>query len=245
MIFAFVSSFSPTLKGQLCCKFCPAGKRWGSSNVSNEIKLVNASWRVTSASLDALLFDCDGVLADTERDAHRVAFNIAFSERGIDDVWDERLYGILLATGGGKERMTARWNDIGWPSVCDSTESRAVLVKELHARKTELFMQLVGNGEVPLRPGVQRLVNEAFEAGIPVGVCSTSNEKAVAAIVAQLGKSRASKIRIFAGDVVQKKKPAPDIYQLAAEELDITPSQVCGTYDLPHEPMRTIRTKLN
>lgn len=185
------------------------------------------------ASLNALLFDCDGVLADTERDAHRVAFNMAFSEKGINDVWDEPLYGKLLETGGGKERMTARWNDVGWPSEYASTEARAALVQQLHARKTELFMQLVASGKVPLRPGVQRLVDEAFDAGVPVAVCSTSNERAVAEIVAQLGGERASKIRIFAGDVVEKKKPAPDIYLLAAKDLNLTPSQVCGKSCFP------------
>ena len=60
-------------------------------------------------SLEAILFDCDGVLADTERDGHRISFNIAFGENGIDESWDEQRYGKLLEVGGGKERMTAHW----------------------------------------------------------------------------------------------------------------------------------------
>lgn len=62
-----------------------------------------------SPSLEAILFDCDGVLADTERDGHRLAFNIAFKENGIDEEWGEERYGKLLEVGGGKERMTAHW----------------------------------------------------------------------------------------------------------------------------------------
>ena len=55
--------------------------------------------------LQALLFDVDGTLADTERDGHRPAFNAAFREFGLDWDWNVPLYGKLLAVTGGKERM--------------------------------------------------------------------------------------------------------------------------------------------
>jgi beta-phosphoglucomutase-like phosphatase (HAD superfamily) len=159
------------------------------------------------ARLDAILFDCDGVLAETERDAHRVAFNLAFAEKGIDTRWGEELYGELLEIGGGKERMTAYWNDVGWPPGHQGPSVQIALVKELHAIKTKLFMELVQRGEVPLRDGVKRLVEEAFAADVTVAVCSTSNERAVSEIVAQLGPEASNLIRIFAGDVVERKKP--------------------------------------
>lgn len=158
-------------------------------------------------ALDAVLFDCDGVLAETERDAHRVAFNMAFREKELDADWDAELYGELLKTGGGKERMTRFWNEVGWPAAYSNSEDQVSLVKGLHARKTELFMNLVKEGKVPLRDGVERLVSQALSSGTTVAVCSTSNEKAVSEIVALLGKESASQIRIFAGDVVEKKKP--------------------------------------
>jgi beta-phosphoglucomutase-like phosphatase (HAD superfamily) len=186
---------------------------------------------VTTAKLDALLFDCDGVLADTERDAHRVAFNMAFKEKGIEDVWDEALYGKLLETGGGKERMIAFWTESGWPAGYEGGE-RLDLVKGLHLRKTELFMELVASGKVPLRNGVKRLIDEARASGVIVAVCSTSNEKAVAEIVKMLGPEHASNIRIFAGDVVPKKKPDPAIYKLAAQELGLDPANTCGAFPL-------------
>ena len=53
-------------------------------------------------TLDAFIFDVDGTLADTERDGHRVAFNQAFAEAGLDWRWDVALYGALLAVTGGK-----------------------------------------------------------------------------------------------------------------------------------------------
>lgn len=179
------------------------------------------------AALDAVIFDCDGVLSQTEKDGHRVAFNMAFEERGLGVVWDEALYGRLLETGGGKERMSAYWNGLGkWPEGFDSVAERNYLVRSLHKRKTEIFMDLVADGGLPLREGVQRLVDEARDADVPIVVCSTSNEKAVRKIVDLLGEARAKSIPVLAGDVVEAKKPSPDIYLLAVDNLSLDPAKV-------------------
>ena len=145
-------------------------------------------------------------MADTERDGHRPAFNQAFAERYLGTEWDVERYGKLLEVGGGKERMTAHWNEIGWPSNV-RPEEREQTVKDLHARKTEIFMDMINQQKIPLRPGVLRLVDEAIAAGVKMAVCSTSNEKAVSNLVQTLmGPERASKFQIFAGDMVPKKK---------------------------------------
>ncbi|XBI01341.1 hypothetical protein VPH35_130140 [Triticum aestivum] len=174
----------------------------------------------------ALLFDCDGVLVDTEKDGHRISFNETFAERELGVSWDVELYGELLKIGGGKERMTAYFNKTEWPAKAPKTdEERKEFVASLHKRKTELFMALIEKKLLPLRPGVQRLIDEALGKGVKVAVCSTSNEKAVSAIVScLLGPDRAEKITIFAGDVVPRKKPDPAIYLLAATTLEVDPS---------------------
>lgn len=174
----------------------------------------------------ALLFDCDGVLVDTEKDGHRVSFNDTFTERGLGVTWDVELYGELLKIGGGKERMTAYFNKTGWPEKAPaSDEERKEFIASLHKRKTELFMVLIEKKLLPLRPGVAKLVDQALGKGVKVAVCSTSNEKAVSAIVScLLGPERAEKIQIFAGDVVPRKKPDPAIYLLAAETLSVDPA---------------------
>ncbi|KAG8464461.1 hypothetical protein KFE25_003524 [Diacronema lutheri] len=171
----------------------------------------------------ALLFDCDGVLAETERDVHRPSFNEAFKQRGLPTEWDVETYGKLLHIGGGKERMKGHWDEVGWPGEYAAADDdvRWGLCKELHATKTDLFMSRINNGDVPFRPRVLATIDDAITHGIPVAVCSTSNEKAVQAIVAKMGEARASKITIFAGDVVAAKKPAPDVYLLAAKELGV------------------------
>ena len=104
--------------------------------------------------------------------------------------------------------------------------ARQALVRDLHLLKTDLFMELVETGRMPLRPGVAELVREAVAAGVPVAVCSTSNERAVSTIVrVMLGEDVAKVMRVFAGDVVPRKKPDPAIYLLAAKELGVDPSR--------------------
>jgi HAD superfamily hydrolase (TIGR01509 family) len=175
-------------------------------------------------TLEAILFDCDGVLADTERDGHRVAFNQAFNEKGINLLWDVERYGKLLEVAGGKERMTAHWNEKGWPNheMMAVEEERPAKVKELHLLKTDIFNKMIVDGAIPLRPGVLRLVDEAIEKGIRLAVCSTSSEIAVTNLVKTLmGDDRASKFQIFAGDMVATKKPAPDVYNMAVEAMKL------------------------
>lgn len=103
-------------------------------------------------NFEALLFDCDGVIAETERDCHRVTFNQAFKTKGLTNEWNVELYGELLKIGGGKERMTSYFDKVGWPSFVPESQ-RIDFIKELHLLKTELFQSAVESGIVPARPG--------------------------------------------------------------------------------------------
>ncbi|MCK4967188.1 HAD-IA family hydrolase [bacterium] len=176
--------------------------------------------------MKALIFDCDGVLVDTERDGHRTAFNRAFAQKGFDIEWDVELYKELLKVAGGKERMRHHFNATLWPSGIAESE-KDDLIKELHKLKTDLFMQIIESGELPLRPGVARLVDEAIADGMILAVCSTSNERAVNLIVEKmLGAERKAKFSaILAGDVVPRKKPDPAVYNLALDKLDLKPAE--------------------
>ena len=170
--------------------------------------------------IKAIIFDCDGVLVDTERDGHRVAFNRAFTAKGLDFEWGVDLYKELLKVAGGKERMRYFFDSQGWPpDVLD----RDIFIKEMHKMKTELFMKIIESGELVLRPGVARLVDEAIAQGLTLAVCSTSNERAVNLIVEKLlGRERKAHFKaILAGDIVSKKKPDPEIYNLALNHLNL------------------------
>lgn len=172
--------------------------------------------------MEALIFDCDGVLVDTERDGHRVAFNKAFARKGIKACWNIDEYRELVKIAGGKERMKYFFDKNGWP---EGYPDKDQLIVELHHLKTRLFMELIEAGRLPLRSGIRRLVDEAIAAGIRLAVCSTSNEKSVNLILERLlGEERKSRFSgIFAGDVVDRKKPDPEIYNLCAQKLGLHP----------------------
>lgn len=174
--------------------------------------------------MKALIFDQDGVIADTERDGHRVAFNRAFEEEGLDVSWSVEHYGRLLKIAGGKERMkTVVYGDDFTKDLGDKEE----FIKKLHKRKTDIFMEMVAEGELALRSGVRRLIDEAHRAGLKLAVCSTSNERAVHTLLRTLlGEEVYGWFDvILAGDVVKRKKPSPEIYDLAAERLCLKPYQ--------------------
>ena len=174
--------------------------------------------------MQALIFDCDGVLVDTERDGHRVAFNRAFSAIGLDVSWDVELYGELLKVAGGKERMTAYFEQAGWPA---GASDKASFIADLHKRKTAIFKEMIASGQLPLRSGINRIIDEAAAAGIRLGVCTTSNPISVDGVLDLMGPERKQKFEfVLAGDVVSRKKPDPEIYDLAKERLGL-PGHSC------------------
>lgn len=179
--------------------------------------------------MSALILDCDGVLADTERYGHLPAFNQTFEEFGLPVRWSEEEYGAALGIGGGKERMASLLTPdlVAVAGLPTDAAGQAKEVERWHRRKTELYVEMVRNGRLPARPGVARVVGEAHAAGWQLAVCSTSAEPSVRAILEHaVGPDVAAEFVVLAGDVVAAKKPAPDIYLLALERLDAGP-EVC------------------
>lgn len=181
-------------------------------------------------ALQALIFDVDGTLADTERDGHRVAFNRAFEEFDLDWFWDEDLYGKLLAVTGGKERMAYYLEHFNTGYAQD--DSTPELIVELHKAKTRHYTELLATGAIPLRPGVKRLLEEAREQGIILAIATTTTPDNVTALLENaLAPGSQDWFQVIAaGDIVPAKKPAADIYFYALDKLQL-PAEACLAFE--------------
>ncbi len=182
-------------------------------------------------TLQALLFDVDGTLADTERDGHRVAFNRAFRDAGLDWEWDADLYGKLLAVTGGKERIRHFLDEFhtAFPRPADLDD----FIANLHRAKTDHYTRLLAEGQIPLRPGVERLLREAREAGLRLAIATTTTPANVEALLAHtLGEEALDWFEVIAaGDIVPAKKPAPDIFVWALEQMNLEPAAALAFED--------------
>lgn len=181
--------------------------------------------------LKALIFDVDGTLAETERDGHRVAFNAAFREMGLDWQWDVALYGELLAVTGGKERI--RYYVEKFNTAYAKPADFDQLVVSLHQAKTRHYVKLLEGGGIPLRPGVARLIKEARTAGLRLAVATTTSPDNVTALLRHSLAADGEQWFdvIAAGDIVPAKKPAPDIYLWALDKLGLSASECLAFED--------------
>ena len=169
-------------------------------------------------SLKALIFDVDGTLANTEHDGHLRAFNETFKLFGLDWHWNRELYSDLLSVSGGKERIVHYINHYNPNLDRDLSVSDIIYI---HNKKTESFVNHVANGQVSLRIGVDRLIEEAIECGLRRGIATTTSLQNVEALMTRtLGESTLDKFEVIgAGDIVKSKKPAADIYQYVLNKM--------------------------
>ena len=175
--------------------------------------------------MPALIFDCDGVLADTEQHGHLPAFNQTFTDFNVPVQWTSEEYAQKVKIGGGKERMRSILTEELAASL-GLTNDAAVdqAIRDWHKRKTDIYKGLVESGAMPGRPGIGRIVAEAHDAGWTLAVASTSAEPAVRAVLGHaVGPELAAHVSVFAGDIVPHKKPAPDIYLVALGDLGLQP----------------------
>jgi HAD superfamily hydrolase (TIGR01509 family) len=179
--------------------------------------------------LDALIFDLDGTLVDTE-ELHRRAFNQAFQEFDLGWNWDLDLYADLLSVSGGAPRI-ARYIDRLALSPAEKTELRR-LVAALHRTKTRIFGELLAAGTARPRAGVARLLGESRAAGLRVAVVTSSAaENALALVTAALGPELAASVMaLVSAEQVARRKPAPDLYELALATLRV-PAASCVAFE--------------
>jgi len=170
-------------------------------------------------TLKALIFDVDGTLAETE-ETHRAAFNATFAAWGLDWNWSREDYHELLKTGGGKERLRAFMAEL--PEAARLSEEE---VLRLHAEKTALFGEMVAAGDLRLRPGIEDLVQLSREAELRLAIATTTSRPNVEALTRACWGRAAEEVFdvIASGDEVRRKKPDPEIFQLALTRLGLPP----------------------
>lgn len=173
----------------------------------------------------AVIFDVDGTLVDSERDGHRVAFNLAFEEFGLPYRWDVDEYGRLLRTTGGRRRIENYLVRQGVPE-----EERSHLAARLHERKTELMQGLVAGGQVEVRPGARRLLDELAAAGVPLAVATTGSRGWVEKLLDRLLPGVDFGV-IVCGDEVENRKPDPEAFLVAVEKLATSPAETVVVED--------------
>ncbi|MGH3931940.1 MAG: HAD-IA family hydrolase [Pseudonocardiaceae bacterium] len=176
-------------------------------------------------SLQAVIFDVDGTLADTERDGHRVAFNQAFDAAGLDYRWGVAEYGDLLALTGGRRRI-ARYLESQGHSAPEAT----TLAAQLHQDKTRRFAALVRTGAVQARPGATELVHALREAGVATAVATTGTGDWVLPLLDTLFGLDMFDVVVTGSDVVDLK-PSPAVYLEALARLDVPPSGAVAVED--------------
>ena len=185
------------------------------------------------SALEALLWDVDGTMAETERDGHRVAFNLAFEACGLSWRWDDARYGELLHVTGGRERLM---HDM--ESRADAPApggEREALARALHARKNALYAELVASAGVPLRDGVLELMGECRDHGVPMAIATTTSRSNVEALLGRhLGRGWAAWFRaIVCGEDVARKKPDPEVFVKALQALAVDPRRAVALEDSP------------
>jgi HAD superfamily hydrolase (TIGR01509 family) len=184
--------------------------------------------------LRALIWDVDGTVAETERDGHRVAFNLAFEALGLPWRWDVPAYGTLLEITGGRERLL---HDMQSRADAPRTAvERDALARELHRKKNGFYAELVTEGRIAARPGVVRLVAECGSTGVLLAVATTTSTSNVEALFGSLFGARWRTLfaTVVCAEDAPSKKPDPQAYQLVLQRLSLPPESAFALEDSPN-----------
>jgi beta-phosphoglucomutase-like phosphatase (HAD superfamily) len=177
--------------------------------------------------LQALIFDVDGTLADTEM-AHLAAFNHAFKTLGMDWHWDTEQYTRLLEVSGGKERIKAYWNSQSDAPRSLSAQALNQTIDLLHETKTAAYEQAVQDGMVQMRPGVLELIEQAKRKNFQLAIATTTSPVNIAYLLRRaMGPDWKMNFQVIEdASTAPRKKPNPTVYLQTLARLGL-PASAC------------------
>ena len=162
------------------------------------------------AYLEGVYWDLDGTIANTELEAHLPAFNLAFSDFGIDWNWDTDKYIKLLRINGGKNRIAYYSQSKNYSLSNDS-------IIKIHEKKQFHYLQLIKKNCVNLKTGVFRLINELHRKKIRQFIVTSSSRVQVDLLIEYLFNGFNPFEFIISSEDVELKKPNPLPYLKAIQ----------------------------
>ena len=183
-------------------------------------------------NLEALLFDVDGTLAESE-DIHREAFNAAFREFGVSWHWDRAIYREILPVGGGRERIR-HYIERSDPETARRPDFYSY-VDAMYNAKSRAYVEILAERGVWVRPGVWRLLNQCRDAGTRLAICSAASERSLRQVFENgLGMDVFDWFEVVGhSGLVSARKPAPDVYSWVLREMDLPPQACLAIEDSP------------
>jgi len=189
--------------------------------------------------IKGIIFDVDGTIADTE-DIHRQAFNKAFSKFDLNWHWSKEKYHELLFISGGKERITRCLAED------NATKKNTGFIEELHKCKSEYYRSILLSSDISLRPGVKRLITEAKEKNIKIGIATNSSTENLQVLIKKTFKVEPEKLfnTIVTNNIIIDKKPSPEVYYRALKNLELSANKCIAVEDTANGNASAIRAGL-
>ena len=164
----------------------------------------------------AVLFDMDGVIFDSER-AVIECWKLVAPEAGLANI-DEFCHRALGI------------NSVATRALFEEMYGTEVPYDELNQKKREFFVRMFDAGLVAVKPGVRDLLAYLKENGVKVALASSTSSKSVLREIIGAGLEKYFD-EIVCGDMVQRSKPAPDIWIEAMRRLGVDASEAAAVED--------------
>ena len=176
-------------------------------------------------NLKGVFWDLDGTIADTEIHGHRIAFNKSFKTYNLDWIWDEKSYKILLSIGGGKNRIQAY-------AESHNVKLSSYDINNIHKLKTQFYQEILLSGQIHLRIGVRRLVEELQENNIQQWIVTTSSLKTAQPLLFSHFHLDSFPFNgLITYNDVTNVKPHPQAYLIALNKSNLNSNNVLAIED--------------